>query len=197
MDAELLRAWATSAEYLVAADGAADILLELGVPPDIILGDMDSMKRDPGGIEVVRDDDPNSTDCDKLLRWVRQHGHQNFTLTNIEGDLLDHMMATLSSCVALRRTMRIALRRGMGWVFNGPLQVNVDPLARVSLIPLTACSGVKLHGVQWRLDHADLEPGGRVSVSNKATDGFVQASVSRGTAFLFAEYSREEMPFWD
>ena len=197
MDGDLLHAWATSAEYVVAADGAADLLIELGVPPDMIIGDMDSMKRQSGAIEVVRDEDPNATDCDKLLRWVRQRGQHSFTLANIEGDLLDHMLATLASCVAFRRTVRVALRRGMGWVFSGPLQINVAPQARVSLIPLTPCSGVKLHGVQWRLDSADLETGGQISVSNKATDGFVQASVSRGAAFLFAEYSREEMPFWD
>ncbi len=197
MDPELLHAWATSAEYVIAADGAADLLLDLGVPPDVIVGDMDGMTRSAGGIEVVRDDDPSATDCDKLLRWVRQHGHSNFTLTNIEGDLLDHVMATLSSCVAYRRTMRIALRRGIGWVFAGPIQVNVDPGARISLLPLTPCAGVKLHGVQWRLDHAELEPGGKVSISNAATDGFVQAAITRGTGFLFAEYSREEMPFWD
>ena len=196
MDPDLLKAWAETAEFIIAADGAADRLLELGVTPNIIIGDMDGMTGDPGNIEVVRDEDPSATDCDKLLRWVRQHDYSNFTLTNIEGDLLDHMMATLSSCAAFRKTMRIALRRGIGWVFTGPLQVKVDPMARISLIPISACSGVKLHGVQWRLDNAELEPGGRVSVSNAATDGFVQASIGRGVGFLFAEYPREEMPFW-
>lgn len=196
MGSDLLRAWADSAEFIIAADGAADRLAAIGVSPNIIVGDMDGMTTDPGSIEVVRDEDPSGTDCDKLLRWVRQHDFSNFTLVNIEGDLLDHVMATLSSCAAFRKTMRIALRRGVGWVFTGPLQVNVDPQARISLIPITACHGVKLHGVQWRLDNAELEPGGRVSVSNAATDGFVQASISRGTGFLFAEYPREEMPFW-
>jgi thiamine pyrophosphokinase len=197
MEPDLVRAWAESADFVIAADGAADRLLNVSVTPNIIIGDMDGIKCDPGSIEVLRDDDPGSTDCDKLLRWARQQGHTNLTLCNIEGDLLDHMISTLSSCVSCRRTIRIALRRGIGWVFSGPLHINVDPQARVSLLPLTACSGVRLHGVQWRLDNADLEPGGRVSISNAATDGFVQACISRGTGFLFAEYPREEMPFWD
>jgi thiamine pyrophosphokinase len=194
---DLLRAWAESAEFIIAADGAADVLLELGVSPNIIIGDMDGMTKEPGSIEVIRDEDPASTDCDKLLRWARHQGYTNITLANIEGDLLDHVIATLSSCVSFRKTVRVALRRGVGWVFNGPLQVNVDPGARVSLIPLTSCSGVRITGVEWPLEHADLEPGGRVSISNAATDGFVQACVSRGSAFLFAEYAREELPFWD
>ncbi|HVT12434.1 MAG TPA: thiamine diphosphokinase [Fimbriimonadaceae bacterium] len=197
MAPELLRAWAESAEFVIAADGAADRLLEAGVRPNLIIGDMDGMTRDAEGVEILTDSDPESTDCDKLLRWVRREGHSNLTLANIEGDLLDHVMATLSSCAAFGRTVRIALRRGIGWVFTGPLKINVDPHARVSLIPITPCSGVKLHGVQWRLDNADLHPGGRVSISNAATDGFVQATIVRGTGFLFAEYPREEMPFWD
>lgn len=197
MDPALLRAWAETAELVIAADGAADQLLEVGVSPHIIIGDMDGMTKDPGAIQIIRDEDPGSTDCDKLLRWARQQGHSSMTLTCIEGDLPDHMISTLSSCIACRRPIRIALRRGVAWVFNGPLQINVDPGARISLLPLTSCSGVRLSGVTWPLDHADLEPGGRVSISNSATDGFVQACISRGTGFLFAEYSREEMPFWD
>lgn len=197
MSPDLLRAWAESADFVVAADGAADRLLAVGVRPTIIIGDMDGMTRDPDGIEILRDIDADSTDCDKLLRWARQQGYAGFTLANIEGDLLDHVMSTLSSCVAFGRTVRIALRRGVGWVFSGPLKVNVDPGARISLIPITPCMEVKLHGVQWPVDKVDMQPGGRVSISNAATDGFVQAVVTRGTAFLFAEYPREEMPFWD
>lgn len=197
MEPELLRTWAVSAEFVVAADGATDCLMAVGVRPDLIIGDLDSLTSDTGDIDVLRDEDPGATDCDKLLRWARREGHERLTLTNIEGDLLDHVVATLSSCVAFRRNIRIALRRGVGWVFTGPLSINVDPDARVSLLPLTPCSGVRLHGVQWPLDHAELESGGRVSISNMATDGFVQACVNRGHAFLFAEYPREEMPFWD
>lgn len=197
MPADLLRAWASSAELLVAADGAADRLREVGVPPHIIIGDMDGMTLDPGGVPVVRITDTDSTDCDKLLRWVREEGHDDLTLTGIEGDLLDHMLASLSSCVAYGRNLRVALRRGVGWVFTGPIQINTTPDARVSLIPLTACSSVRLNGVQWPLDNAELQIGGRVSISNAATDGFVQASVAKGHAFLVSEYRREEMPFWD
>ena len=195
--ADLLRAWGMSAELVVAADGAADRLLEVGVRPTIIVGDMDGMRGKPGDISRLRADYAESTDCDKLLRWVRQEGHHDLTLVSIEGDLLDHMLATLSSCVAYGRNLRIALRRGIGWVFSGALQINVTPGARVPPLPLHPCKGARLNGVQWPLENADLDVGGRVSISNAATDGFVQVSAAKGTAFLFAEYSVEEMPFWD
>jgi thiamine pyrophosphokinase len=197
MEPDLLRAWAESAELVIAADGAADRLLQVGVRPAIIIGDMDTMMADPGDVEVLRMEDSDSTDCDKVLRWARQNGHSELTLASIEGDLLDHVLSTLSSCVSFGRTVRIALRRGIGWVFAGSLQVNTSPGARVSLIPLTPCAGVRLSGVEWPLEGADLEVGGRVSISNASTNGFVQVSVAKGTAFLFAAYAREEMPFWD
>src|ERR1043165_9573712 len=114
MPSDLLKAWAESAELVVAADGAADRLLEVGVRANIIVGDLDSLTSDPGSSQVIRVQDAESTDCDKLLRWARDEGHVDLTLAGVEGDLLDHMLSTLSSCVAYRRTIRLALRRGIG-----------------------------------------------------------------------------------
>ncbi len=194
---ELLSAWAASAELVIAADGAADRLLKSGVAPNIVIGDLDGFSGAPGPYEVVADHDGNSTDCDKLLRWVRQQGHTNLTLTGVEGDLLDHIVATLSSCVSYRRNVRLALRRGVGWVFSGAVTMRSAPGARVSLLPLCSCAGVRLSGVQWPLDGAQLDVGGHVSISNKASGEMVSARMNTGAAFLFVEYPRHEMPFWD
>lgn len=198
LETDLLRAWAESAELLVAADGAADRLLRVGVKPHVVIGDMDGMTSNPGDLLIIRDEDTESTDCDKLLRWCRREGHAEVTLVNVEGDLPDHVLSTFSSCVAYQKPVRIAFRRGIGWVFSGgQLQKNIHPGARVSLLPITKCSGVGMHGVEWPLDGADLEPGGRVSISNASTCGYVQVSVAKGSAFLFIEYPREEMPVWE
>jgi thiamine pyrophosphokinase len=196
MRREKLRAWAASAEFVAAADGAADLLLSLSVHPDIVIGDMDSLRSDPSTLAVLKDDDQDLTDCDKVLQWARQAGHSDLTLINIEGDLLDHVLSTLSSCVAFGR-VRIILRRGVGWVFSGRLRAATAPGRRVSLIPLTPCPTVDLSGVRWPLNRAPLEMGHRVSISNEATGDAVEANVDAGAAFLFIESQLVEMPFWD
>lgn len=195
MPGETLRAWATSADVVVAADGAADRLLEVGVSPTIVVGDMDGLRSD-GDFQVWKDPDPSRTDCDKLLAWVRGAGYPAITLTSVEGDQLDHMLATLSSCVAHGTTVRLALRQGIGWVFQGDIEVEAELGARVSLIPLTLCRAVQLHGARWPLAGDDLAVGGLVSISNVAIAREIRASMGAGWAFLFVGRSPEEAPVW-
>jgi thiamine pyrophosphokinase len=190
-----LRVWAASADLVLAADGAADLLLTLGVHPTIVIGDMDGISRAPHGLTVIKDEDTERTDCDKLLGWAQAHGYTGLTLANIEGDLLDHVLSTLSSCVP-HAPVRLALRRGLGWVFSGSISIAATPHARVSLLPLTPCTGVSLTGVRWPLADVTLEIGGRVSISNEAS-GRVEVTIESGSAFLFVERPIEEAPLWD
>ncbi|RMF09829.1 MAG: hypothetical protein D6762_02760 [Candidatus Neomarinimicrobiota bacterium] len=67
---ELLR----SAGTLLAVDGGADHLREMGLVPDVLLGDLDSVKSLPAGIQVVELPDPNATDLEKALCWCEQQG---------------------------------------------------------------------------------------------------------------------------
>jgi thiamine pyrophosphokinase len=67
-----LWAWSQEADMIIAADGAADTLLSLGIKPDVVIGDMDGIRSDtldglPEGA-VVREEDQESTDFQKALR---------------------------------------------------------------------------------------------------------------------------------
>lgn len=192
-----LRAWADSADKIVAADGAGDWLLANGVTPDIVVGDMDSFRGSAAAIEVFRDEDQKSTDCDKLLKAVGSLGLlEQLTLIGVEGDLPDHVQASLSSCARISSNVRIGFRRGLGHIFTGPLTVAVKIGTRVSLLPLTPCSGVSLAGVRWPFEHAEMHVGGFISISNRATENEVAASISTGKGLLFHEVDPGDLPLW-
>ena len=196
MAPERLRPWADSADVLYAADSGALSLLELGHRPTVV-GDMDSATDLPDGLRIIEDRDPDRTDCDKLLALVAADGHGALTLAGLEGDLLDHVLASLSSAARASLAVRLVLRRGLGWVLrNGNTARWDDGFGRrVSLIPIRECHGVDLSGVLWPLSGAHLQPGGFLSVSNEGT-GPVEASVRHGAALLFVERAPEEPPVW-
>lgn len=198
---DLLRVWASSAELVIAADRGADLCLAAGVVPDIVVGDLDSIS--PAGREAASDvrlmDSPDKTDCDKLLEVCSSISAESVTLTAVEGDLPDHALAVLHSAARVRMKVRLAYRRGVGWIVRGPnasVEVATMEGRRVSLLPITACHGVSLSGVQWPLQDAALHPHGLTSISNRATGSRVQVSIGGGTALLFLEYPPEEVPFW-
>jgi thiamine pyrophosphokinase len=200
VEKELLRAWAISADLVIAADRGADLLLDAGVRPNVVVGDMDSISEEASrGVEDVRiSDDEATTDCDKLLSVASEMGADEITLIAIEGDLPDHALATLQSAARSCLQIRLAYRRGVGWIMRGPasLSVTTEIGRRVSFLPITECSGVSLSGVHWPLQDASMHPTGVTSISNRATEPILHAEVSSGAGLLFVEYTPHEVPFW-
>lgn len=180
---------AALADVVYAADSAADRLVKLGFSP-IVTGDLDSVSPEALAVcqRVVRDADPDKTDCDKLLALIAADGHASAILTGLEGDLLDHMLASLSSAAMSPLDLLLVNRRTTGLFVRAGVPIETDDLfgRRVSLIPLSRCSGVILRGVVWELEEAVLEPGGSLSVSNEGT-GKVFAHIRSGVALLLWE----------
>lgn len=200
MPLDLLRKWADSADVVFAADGGANRLCETGFVAAEVIGDLDSINPEvvASGSRVSEDPSQEFTDCDKMLRLIQQRGHASVTLASLEGNLPDHAIASLQSAARSPLDIQIAYRRGIGWILKPGWKAEAPAKSnrRVSLLPLTACTGVRLTGVQWPLDDVTLDPQGLSSISNRAIGDRVTASLRTGVAFLFLEYPPEEMPAW-
>lgn len=182
---------------IYAADSAAHRLVDMGFPP-IVVGDLDSF--DPawaGQLRIVHVPDQSRTDCDKLLKLVEADGHVALTLACLEGDLLDHVLASLSSVARSSLDIRLALRRGVAYTVRPGRPVACPDVVgqRVSFLPLDACSGVSLEGVQWPVRDGTMAPGGFLSISNKGT-GDVSASVEQGNGLLFVGTDPRNLTSW-
>jgi thiamine pyrophosphokinase len=199
MNLSLLSKWAQSADIVIAADAGLDRLLAVGVEPDFAVGDFDSATRlEEFGRERRHAASEEETDCDKLLSLARELGFGSVTLASLEGDQLDHMLATLHSASKSPLAVRAALRTGVGWILNAGDEVNVAtrPGRRVSLLPLEEVVGASLSGVKWPLADEPLHPSGRSGISNVSDSNEVAATIRNGSAFLFVGFPEKEMPLW-
>lgn len=178
-----------ASEYIIAADGAANRCLEAGFLPDLIVGDLDSLREVPELREIPRRkiDDQNTTDADKLLASMQEFSGQRIAITGLEGDLPDHTLAAYASIFASQLRPEILFRRGVMYPLSGPTVRQVQTIRgnRVSLIPFTACQGVTVDGVEWPLAEARLAPGGSNSISNRAVADTIGVSIEAGDALLF------------
>lgn len=197
---DLLRRWAESSERIIAADAGADLLLDIEVIPHLVVGDMDSASTPAlnNAREHLRVGDQDTTDCDKLLGRVAEEGHSMVTLIGVEGDLPDHVLATLHSAAKSRLDIRLAYRRGIGWIVRSgcPRRIATKPGRRLSLLALEPCEGVHLSGCQWPLRDARLSPAGATSISNRTESDEAVVTIDKGCALLFLEYPPDEMPVW-
>lgn len=198
---ETLRDWALSATIVLAADGGSERLLEAGVAPHVVVGDMDSSteRARSAAAEIIVDTDPDLSDCDKLLAEIARRGYVGATLVGMEGDRLDHVLASLSSCAKSALNLRIVLRAGYGIVCRAGSYSFELPIGTVfSLLPITRCEAVDLHGVKWRVDAQAMDSDGLVSLSNETTEEKVSVRIESGVALAVASHtSLVEGTFWD
>jgi thiamine pyrophosphokinase len=199
MPPDLLKKWAETADFIIAADSGSDLAWAVGVQPDVVIGDLDSVSEEglSAAKEIIRISDQTYTDCDKLLRHLEHLGVERATVASIEGDRLDHVLATLSSCAASSLKLRLALRNGVAEILkSGRHSFQVEIGETVSLMPLTKCSLEAFSGVEWPLVNVELEPSGLLSISNKAVQTCIEVSIVTGVAVLFRPLPGEGVPIW-
>jgi thiamine pyrophosphokinase len=163
------------APHIVAVDGGANRLRRLGVLPDLVIGDMDSIsdqtKRWVGSDRLRKIDDPNTTDFEKALASVQT---QVFLAVGFTGARMDHSLAVMNA-IALNFARKALLISSRDIIFVSPRRLQLDlPIGtRISFFPMGEVRG-KSRGLRWELDPLYLSPTGTISASNETS----QASVS-------------------
>ena len=153
----------------VAADSGADRLLRLGVAPEAVIGDMDSISdraraeipqhRQHLGAELA------TTDFDKALRSIAA---PLVLALGYAGARLDHGLAAFSTLIA-RAERRCILIGPQDLAFAAPprLELSVVEGEPVSLFPMAQVTG-RSEGLEWPIAGIDFAPSGMIGTSNRA-----------------------------
>lgn len=187
----LLRKALEDAPVFVCADGGANTAAHMGFRPDLIIGDLDSIKsatvRKFRSVTTRRIADQNSTDLEKALAWVIRKGFSEITVFGATGGRVDHLAGNLSALGKYSRKARIRFvdNGGVLSAVGSELTFDAPSGTVVSLIPLSRCEGVVTKGLRWELQNAVLELGIRDSTSNVVQSGPVTVRVRRGTLLLY------------
>lgn len=157
------------APRVVAADGGADRLLALGVEPEAVIGDFDSIskmaqKRLAGRLFPIREQ--VTTDFDKALRSI----DAPFVLgLGFAGQRLDHGLAVLNGLVR-HPARRCLILSGTDVTFLAPreLSLRLPVGSRFSLFPMGAVEG-ESEGLRWPLQGLKFAPSGLIGTSNEVS----------------------------
>ncbi len=196
----MLRFWGAKADILIAADRGGDHLIDAGIFPHVVLGDLDSSALNPDSVsfDMHRFEDQNYSDCDKLLTYIQGQGYLSATIIGFEGDRLDHVLASIGSFVRSPLSIRIAIRHGLAHVKKetGRSTYAAYPGQIVSLLPILPSSGVSTTGLRWELEDAKLEFGSHLSLSNIAESDEISVSIGEGALLVVQEFEEARLPEW-
>lgn len=186
----LLAPWVERADLVVACDGAARRLLDRGITPDLVVGDMDgvlgSVRRALPPSRFLRDPDPERTDLEKAIAVAIQRGAADVTVVGAPGPRLDHALANASllfhpDLAGLR--LRFVDDQFVTQRVSGRATVRAPVGTIVSLWTPSVAQGVTTRGLRWELSDETL-PSGTRGVHNEMADPVAHVTVREGPLVL-------------
>lgn len=180
------------ADYVLAADGGANALIALGIVPNAVLGDFDSLTISlPESVERIDAPDQNFTDLDKAVGYLLGLGAQRITLAGATGKRLDHTFGTLCVLAKYGRRVSLTLLDNIGAAFLVDKKAEFPTVRAqiVSLLPLGPAGPITTTGLKWNLDGETLSPGVRDGISNQATGSHVTVSCGAGDLIVYVHHA--------
>lgn len=176
----------------VAADSGYRTARLLGVSPQILLGDFDSLTELPLTAEIVRyPAHKDYTDGQLALALAMERGAQHITIIGGLGGRVDHTL----SCLAMLETV---FENGLeGCVCNGknevrylrgPAKAVIEADLRYPYLSLIALdetlAGVTLAGCEYPLQRATVFRREQFAISNRITAKEATVRIEQGAAYL-------------
>ncbi len=185
-------------DLVIAADGGVNHLSKLGLSPDVILGDFDSLGYIPEGAQVfpVEKDD---TDVMLAVRHGLQAGFREFLIYGgMDGKRLDHTMANFQTLAFLRghdaRGYLVGREQLATVISNETAVFSSDAIGILSVFCLGQdASGVTIRGLKYSMENGTLSADFPLGVSNHFTGQEAEITVENGQLLLMWD-ARNNLP---
>jgi thiamine pyrophosphokinase len=185
----IVRELASSSDFVACADGGTRYAIRLGIQPDVVIGDLDSlsatMRRHLKRAKIVKSADQNKTDLEKAILFLLRRKAKHITVVGATGKRIDQTIANIALLVKYGRKASLTFVDPTGEIeiVQSRTEFRAKVGTTVSLIPASRPVRVTTKGLRFALKNEMLEFGSR-GVSNEVITPRVEIRVRGGTLFL-------------
>ncbi|MCF6269242.1 MAG: thiamine diphosphokinase [Melioribacteraceae bacterium] len=179
------------AEYIIAVDGGANSAYKLGITPNCIIGDFDSIKPKvkvyfSDKSEIIKNERQDNTDVEKALELAIKMKYETVYLLGGTGDRMDHSICNLGIVLKYFNRIRIILLHGKTILHPYSKDVTLETIAgeTISLYAFDDKTRITSEGLKYQLTNAKLRFGKNESTSNAALGNEVNLKVNEGIIFV-------------
>jgi thiamine pyrophosphokinase len=202
-DPEKVRGFVQASDVLLCADGGTRHALELGLQPDMILGDLDSMNDkerkaiEAAGVPVrAHSRDKNETDLELALQEALRRKPLSIVIVGALGRRLEHTLGNIAmlSDPALK-DVDVRLDDGLEEAYFCREQAGIEGSAGdiVSLLPWGgAVEGVRTEGLRWPLFDETLHAEKTRGISNEMLGENARVRIAAGLLLIIHRRQSQE-----
>lgn len=191
---KLLKQQLSDADFVIGVDGAADMLMDLDIKADVVIGDFDTAKKinvlgqQNNGAEVIRlRVDKNETDTEAAVNLAIERGAKNIVMLGAVGSRLDHSLANISMLKPMFEQgvfAKIIDDNTEMFINDSEVSLCANVGQTISILPLCSDITVTARGLKYPLDELFLPFGTSRGVSNIIESSSVSINISGGYALI-------------
>jgi thiamine pyrophosphokinase len=181
----------------IAADGGANAARTLGLRPDVVIGDLDSITPDTAkafhDALILRVERQDNTDMEKALDFCIARGLRRVVISGVTGGRIDMTLGNVFAAWRYISQLDLTLA-GNGWnafPLAGSARFTAPVGTTVSLIPFGEVRGLTLRGLKYPLRNATLRPG-TIAVSNVSVRTSFAVSARKGNLLVIVLDERSQ-----
>lgn len=187
-------------DLLVCVDAGTEHCLQLGLQPDLLVGDLDSIPS-----ELLHDDrlrsvekcvypsKKASSDLQLALEILSSYSLSEVVLLGISGGRTDHMLFNWHLVLLRSWPFNIQLidETMHTYVLEGEQSMEIESTVgkTLSLLAMRPCDGVTTEGLQYPLSKATIQPGDTLGLSNVVESDRLRVEITSGTLLMMVERS--------
>jgi thiamine pyrophosphokinase len=187
-DYEYIKSQIKEGDTIICADSGYNHAVKMGIVPNLVIGDFDSVGAVPKDIACVRfPSRKNLTDTEIAIEYARDKGFCEFLILAATGIRADHSLTNILLLKGIsERGERAVLidEHNKITATNSHLLIHEAKGSIVSLVPLTDCKGVSTKNLEYPLCNADMYVGKGLGVSNIMTADNAEVTVNTGVLLV-------------
>ena len=178
------------ADYVIACDRGWQYAQQMGIKPDLIIGDFDSSPRPETDIPILQfPSHKDDTDTMLAAREALKRGFKNIAICCAFGARLDHTMANIQSMAyAASHGCKCELYAGDEYFCTLTKSSGTFPAKEnfsFSVFSLTdSCAGVSITGAEYECSDVTLTNAFPLGVSNKWKKDAITVSLAEGILLI-------------
>lgn len=189
----IIRKLVSNAQFILCADGGANKILKYDIRPDVIIGDLDSIKRKTvkyyinKGTKIIKIPEQETTDFEKCLKYCLDCGIKQVYIMGALSTRPDHAINNFSVLKRYYKSidLKIIDRKFEIFFINKQVDFNYKLNRVVSMMPMPEAFNIITEGLKYPLKRENLKFGKREGTLNRAEAENISIKFDFGDLLLF------------